>query len=204
MLISLVKYEKFTTEKDEETTQMLNLASNTRFRDFTDLTLKQCYNGLNTAAKLQYAYNNMVYGQREVYENVMPNVMRDWVLTGSPIATMREKVSISSALGLTKDQEEEWLSKITKDMYDANSVTCMSLTIGRLDNELCVLASIGVINLEGEKTGGIELPVWVLDDTGIQKDVVVTGLAFGNPMSVQGLPEIYCDTKIQLTLRKVN
>lgn len=204
VLTSLVKYEKFTTEKDEETTQMLNLASNTRFRDFTDLTLKQCYNGLNTAAKLQYAYNNMVYGQREVYENVMPNVMRDWVLTGSPIATMREKVSISSALGLTKDQEEEWLSKITKDMYDANSVTCMSLTIGRLDNELCVLASIGVINLEGEKTGGIELPVWVLDDTGIQKDVVVTGLAFGNPMSVQGLPEIYCDTKIQLTLRKVN
>ena len=154
---------------------MLNLASNTRFRDFTDLTLKQCYNGLNTAAKLQYAYNNMVYGQREVYENVMPNVMRDWVLTGSPIATMREKVSISSALGLTKDQEEELLSKITKD-----------------------------INLEGEKTGGIELPVWVLDDTGIQKDIVVTGLAFGNPMSVQGLPEIYCDTKIQLTLRKVN
>lgn len=33
VLISLVKYEKFTTEKDEETTQMLNLASNTRFRD---------------------------------------------------------------------------------------------------------------------------------------------------------------------------
>ena len=204
VLTSMKSYERFLREENEDTKNAYALADARQFRQFADLTLKQCYSRLNTAAKLLNAFLVRQYDHRDIYENVMPEILRDWIITGSPIHKLREKVSISSALNLTKEQEDEWFSKIKKKEEEARSLSEMSTTLGYIDDERCILTSIGIINLDGVKTGDVTLPVWVLDNSGEQYSLMVTGLAFGEPMRELGLPDIYCDTVIQLKLRRVD
>ena len=207
VLSSMRQYVSYKKQYDKDT-DAAYLIANTKagrdFREFTKLSITQCFSSLDLTVNLIQSYKNGEYNARQTYEVVMPQVLHDWVTTGSPVKTFNSKFPIGAGLHLTGEQITEWLNHVTKKPEDSGKLSTMSLNVGYFDNDFCILTSIGILNMTGTYAGDINLPVWILDEESEYQSITLTNLCMGAALQVDGLPTIFCDTQLQLRLKRIN
>lgn len=170
-----VLYERLmnlSSVKDEKTSFFLKLSKTMDgkyFREWTHLSMRDCLEHWEIANGLLRLYGEAIVAAREdkQYDNVMCDVIHEWVVTGSPFRAMNQKHGLSALLGEKCEYQRPWFGIAEKKVSDAASMSTMDVNYGWVDGVRCWLTPVGLIVDEvNEKLLNSRIPLLGVSDVG--------------------------------------